>query len=86
MSWFLSLIPAPIKYGLIGALACLGAFYAGKWHGAAVETAAAEARAAQATIRQLKERGMINEQVHGLDDCALLRELDPNSVCDNGGQ
>jgi len=83
MMALLGLVPRPLIFAAGALLAIAAAYWAGQYHGASVATAEAEARAAQATIRQLKERGMINDQISGLDDCALLRELDPDSVCNN---
>lgn len=51
------------------------AYLAGQWQGRSAATEKAEARAAQATIEQLKERGLINESVSHLSDCDLIREL-----------
>lgn len=62
------------------------AYMAGQWHGRDIATEKAEARAAKATIEQLKERGLINEQVRNISDCALARELNPGVVCDDGDE
>lgn len=79
MWWaFIRSLPGQIA---VTAVVGLLAFGLGELHGRQVATANAEARSAQATIKQLKERGMINEQVNHLDDCTLLHELNPDSVC-----
>ena len=83
MMGFLFSLPGKIITGLV----LLGLVYgAGQYQGRSAATAKAEARAAKATIEQLKERGLINESVSGLSDCDLLRELDPDGVCVDGNQ
>lgn len=82
MPW--SLLFSPLgKIGMV-ALAIAIAYGAGEFHGRSVATSNAEARAAQATIRQMKERGLINEAVKSVPDCQLAHELNPDSVCNNG--
>ena len=44
----------------------------------------AEQRAMQATIEQLRERGLINEAVRDTSDCDLIIEL--GGVCDDTGE
>ena len=56
------------------------AYLKGRADGAAV----AESRAMQATIEQLRERGLINEAVRDASDCDLIIEL--GGVCDDAGQ
>lgn len=75
MTAFLALIPTPVKYAAVALFAVLLAYNAGKWRGASQADAAAKARAAKATIEQLRERGMINEAVKDLSDCELIRDL-----------
>lgn len=82
MMAFLALIPTPVKYAAVALFAVVLAYNAGKWRGASQESAAAEVRAAKATIEQLRERGMINEAVKDLSDCQLARDINPDSVCD----
>lgn len=87
MTAFLALIPTPVKYAAVALFAVVLAYNAGKWRGASQESAAAEARAAKATIEQLRERGMINEDVARLSDCQLLSELGGDCrLLDNGNQ
>lgn len=83
---FLGFLFSPIgKIGMV-ALAIALAFTAGETHGRTVASANAEARIAKATIRQLKERGLINEAVKSVPDCQLVHELNPDGLCDNGSQ
>lgn len=83
MIGFLFSFPGKIITGLV----LLGVVYgAGQYQGRSAAMAKAGARAAKATIEQLKERGLINESVSGLSDCDLLHELDPDGLCDNGDQ
>ena len=58
------------------ALWSTGLYMKGRADGAAV----AESKAIQSTFNQLKERGLINEDVRNTDDCELVVEL--GGVCD----
>lgn len=72
MTGFLFSLPGKIITGLV----LLGVVYgAGQWQGRSAATAKAEARAAKATIEQLKERGLINESVANLPSADLCIEL-----------
>ena len=76
------MIGAAIRpYLAAGALALFalwstGLYMKGRADGAAV----AESKAIQSTFNQLKERGLINEDVRNADDCDLVVEL--GGVCD----
>jgi hypothetical protein len=72
---FLKLIPNPVKFAAASALIAAVAFSAGNWKGRTAATANAEARAAKATIQQLKERGLINEAVDDTDIADICIEL-----------
>lgn len=71
----LKLIPDSLKLPLVGGLGLvLGAslmFYPAKWIGASGERQAAQIRAAADTIRILKERGKIDDQVNSSDAAVL---------------
>lgn len=75
MGFLLKLIPDWLKLPLAGGVGLiLGAalmFYPAKWHGASSERQAAQIRAAADTIRILKERGKIDEQVNSSDAAVL---------------
>lgn len=77
------MIVSKLKFAatVLAALAVGFAYWKGRHDGATI----AEARTATATIDQLRERGLINESVRELPACDLLRELDPDSVCDGLG-
>lgn len=62
--------------GVVGLVAGSAGYVKGRADGAAV----AETRAMKATIEQMRQRGMINEDVRGLPDPALCREL--GGLCD----
>ena len=80
MTWLFSL---PGKIAMV-AFAIGLAYTAGQWQGRTAANANAEARGAKATIEAMRERGLINETVSSMDDCALLLDLNPDSVCDDG--
>ena len=81
------MIGAAIRpYLAVGAVALLLASHAGVYlKGRADSAAVAETRAMQSTIKQLQERGLINEAVRDTSDCDLARELNPSVVCDRPG-
>lgn len=58
------------------ALWSTGVYLKGRADGASV----AEIRGAKATLDQLKERGLINEDVRNADDCDLLADI--GVMCD----
>lgn len=78
----LAFIPSWLRTLLVCAAVGAASFGAGHWHGAQTASAQAEARGAQATIKSLKQRGLINEAVRTVPDCDLARELNPGVVCD----
>lgn len=80
----LAFVMANLKLLAIASAVVVAAFFAGQWHGASVQRAESRAEVAEATIEQLRERGMINEKVKNLTDCELVREL--GGVCNNSGE
>lgn len=80
---FLGMLPSPVKWGGLALVAAFLAYNAGSFIGYRNGQAAADARSLKATIEQLRERGLINEDVRNLSDCQLVVEL--GGVCDNGG-
>lgn len=78
----LRIVPLWAWVAAAGVLASVFSYNAGHHVGAQVATAEAEARGAQATINAMKDRGLINEAVRNMDDCALARELNADLVCE----
>lgn len=78
----LRIVPLWAWFAAAGVFSCFISYGAGHHIGAQVATAQAEARGAQATINAMKERGLINEAVRNMDDCALARELNADLVCE----
>lgn len=73
-------LPAFARSLALAALLGFGAASLGYLKGIADGAAEAESRAMKATIEQMRQRGMINEDVRGLPDAALCREL--GGLCD----
>lgn len=78
----LAAIPASIRQAFLGVVIGFTCFMAGAWHGSKIETAQVEARSAQATIIQLRERGLIDGSVQKVPDCDLARELNALVMCE----
>ena len=76
------MIGAAIRpYLAAGALALFALWSTGIYiKGRADGDAIGESRGIQSTFNQLKERGLINEDVRNADDCQLVVEL--GGVCD----
>lgn len=72
------MFPNPLEWiRIAGACFLIGllCYQIGQVSGRAQGLKVAEARAAKATIEQLKERGLIDETVNNLDACDLLADL-----------
>mgnify|MGYP001216090148 CR=1 FL=1 len=66
---------APVRNALIGLAIVAAAYVTGYINGRSDGKAIAAKAAVEATINQLKERGMINEAVRNLDARSLCIEL-----------
>ena len=74
VSWLRTAVIAALAAGAVGLIT----YAKGHSDGRDYE----RAKAALATLEQLEERGMINEEVRSLDDCDLLVELGVVSLPD----
>ena len=74
-------LPNPYLIGgavIAASLAFGGAYLKGRSDGYALGTA----KGVTATMDQLEQRGQINEEVRSLEECKLVRELNPGGVCE----
>ena len=73
-------LPCSARIFVVSAGVATAAFGFGYGKGRTDGAAVAESRVMKATIEQMRQRGMINEDVRKLPDAALCREL--GGVCD----